>query len=67
MSGVKNRHDNSGVTYTNLVRFVADAEKSLAEVGDEDARFRFEMLHDWLVNHYHPSKPLNFESKILGL
>jgi len=63
----RNLLDGTGVTYSNLLRFLENATKDLETEGKEDAAFYFGQFHDWLRNHYHPSKSFIYESRILGL
>jgi len=59
--------DGTRFDIRTVLSYLHDATKALESAGDSDAAFRFEMLYDYLKNHYNPSKPLRFENKHLGL
>lgn len=59
--------DGTDINYSTLMSFLKDATDDLNSQGKEDAAHYFEMFHEWLENHYTPSKSFLYNSRILGL
>ena len=53
-----------GLSVKRLIAFCEDAQR---EVPEEDAKFYFEQMVDYLKNHYNDKRGLESASRVLGL
>lgn len=61
------KHSGKTVQAAQLIEFLKRAAEELDSAGDGDAAFRFEVLHQYLMEDHDFTKPLLYKHRMIGL